>query len=517
MKCVDIAALILLIDASCCVYIKDNLHYEPVPWRPSPNCMQRPKDEQFLVVLSAREGMNKNVAMIAQAVEWAILTKRSFVEPAVCDSRIVSPFENLNQATEIVWRNVQKAFAQHPSHLCGARKKLGFSAYWDLEPSCQKVPIVPLDQWLDWWRQNNKTSIAFHINTDNKMHHQNQETQFSFDTKKILFVSGWYRSLANHLITSGACTLIPCFRSRILFPRSSSMAIHATRILKQLLPAKKRATFTCVQWRSETKCDKTNILSCARVLLASVLVAWRQHPSLLSIQNEHLIDNAMNSIVDNKSSKKYNPSPKPPLLFRNTNDEPPVTLFVSDIMPNTSATYSHVTHHPKNQTQDPYQDALDYLKLGLGLSDSSLSAELERYILDISDFGLRSLISQDLCAAAPILIMCLHPHRSCSKCARGLDSGFVAGIYNIRKNYNRKDLTSKISVITNTQHGIWQWPIPSPPHSSENKPKLPSPKHQPRVKPPAKEVSNLPRNKRTPPRIHIKKKDKSQIISHQRR
>jgi ferredoxin len=66
-----------------------------------------------------------------------------------------------------------------------------------------------------------------------------------------------------------------------------------------------------------------------------------------------------------------------------------------------------------------------------------------------ADDGERSIVEQLLCAAAPILVMCHTPR--CANCSRGLDSGYVAAIYQHRKQIFQK------SVRSNARGGIFDW------------------------------------------------------------
>ena len=57
------------------------------------NCLQpRTKPEQYVVMLSAFEQMNKNIGVVAEVASWAKKLGRTFVEPLYCRSRVAPPF-----------------------------------------------------------------------------------------------------------------------------------------------------------------------------------------------------------------------------------------------------------------------------------------------------------------------------------------------------------------------------------------------------------------------------------------
>ena len=462
--------------------------FDVEPWRPSWTCRQRPlKDEKFLVVTSAREGMNKNVAMIAEAAQWALELNRTLVEPAVCDSRVISPFDTLRDAGGSV--GGLKHGAVTPVSHCSAKKKYGFSAYWDLEDLCTKVPIAPLDEWLTWWRtrRHDQKKFAYHLpgRLANGIRHgiaMPKDTDAS-----ILFVAEWFRSVGNGALAGGSCTTKPCMRSKIRFIRSTRAGKHAQKLIETMIPLPHRDSFTCVQWRSELHATPDNVQQCARLLVASTFVAWYRHGVF---QNDSaILDHAAQKAGVTLAGRRRLTEDLSGRLF--VHDRQPITFFVTDLKPNTSVTFNA---EKDNETQSYYYTAaLSYVQTSFGLdrprnftneddddathvvgaqemsrrrrrhhhhhhgASRLISQDLEDAVLAVQDYGLQSLLSQDICAAAPILIMCLRTHGTpCSQCARGLDSGFVSGIYNIRSELRG------LSTTVNHQRGIWEWPEPIP-------------------------------------------------------
>ena len=443
-------------------------------WRGQEKCKKRPEDsdsdsseEKFLVVLSAREGMNKNVAMIAEAAQWALEMNRTFVEPAVCDSRVVSPFE------EVVEDDGSGRVARYvPSSPC--RRTLGFSEYWDLDLACEVVPLMGLQDWLELWDNRGKENFsrAFHTAPKDVRIHAIPKPQAT--SAKVLFVDGWFRSVQNPDITEGYCTSRPCMAGNFRFPRSSRAGTLAKTIFDNNVPEENRDTFTCVQWRSETKATSDNVQDCARFLVASTNVVWNTtvfptgDNNLTSFDDTNDDQGSQRTSLDEKNQDD-DEKKKPLADFTTIKSEEtrrkrarrlsssleesqrafidrPVTFLVTDLKANTSKTFKH---------SSSFDTAFDYLQTSLGLTDAKnvISLRLDAAVNALEDQGMQSLVSQDICAAAPVLIMCMRNHGSpCTHCARGLDSGFVSGIFNIRQ------AITTLSTNANEQNGVWEWP-----------------------------------------------------------
>ena len=80
-------------------------------------------------------------------------------------------------------------------------------------------------------------------------------------------------------------------------------------------------------------------------------------------------------------------------------------------------------------------------------------AALRHAIHVIKDDGMEAMIEQEMCAIAPVVVMCLghDDHSACHDCSRGMDSGFVAAITHLREGQFNK------STRANERGGIWQW------------------------------------------------------------
>ena len=65
------------------------------------NCLQpRTKPEQYVVMLSAFEQMNKNIAVVGEVAAWAKKLNRIFVEPTYCYSRVAPPFDSIEAGAQ---------------------------------------------------------------------------------------------------------------------------------------------------------------------------------------------------------------------------------------------------------------------------------------------------------------------------------------------------------------------------------------------------------------------------------
>ena len=80
-------------------------------------------------------------------------------------------------------------------------------------------------------------------------------------------------------------------------------------------------------------------------------------------------------------------------------------------------------------------------------------AALRHAIHVIKDDGMEAMIEQEMCAIAPVVVMCLghDDHSACHDCSRGMESGFVAAITHLREGQFNK------STRANEKGGIWQW------------------------------------------------------------
>ena len=74
------------------------------------NCLQpRTKPEQYVVMLSAFEQMNKNIAVVGEVAAWAKKLNRIFVEPTYCYSRVAPPFDSIEAGGSVL----QKELGNH--------------------------------------------------------------------------------------------------------------------------------------------------------------------------------------------------------------------------------------------------------------------------------------------------------------------------------------------------------------------------------------------------------------------
>lgn len=60
----------------------------------APHCLT-PRGDRYVVMLSAFEQMNKNIAVVAEVAAWARKLGRTFVEPMYCYSRVAPPFDSM--------------------------------------------------------------------------------------------------------------------------------------------------------------------------------------------------------------------------------------------------------------------------------------------------------------------------------------------------------------------------------------------------------------------------------------
>ena len=65
-------------------------------------CQAKKLPDKYLVLLSAWEQMNKNIAVVAEAAALAHKLGRTFVEPLYCRSRVVPPFDHPRDAGAVL-------------------------------------------------------------------------------------------------------------------------------------------------------------------------------------------------------------------------------------------------------------------------------------------------------------------------------------------------------------------------------------------------------------------------------
>ena len=258
-----------------------------VPWEPTSECRKRPKDakkETFLVMVGAHEQENKNIAMVAEAASWARELKRTFVEPVMCNSRIVSPFDSREEAGEKLFEEFGSAQAVTEPKTCRPGDgKLALSAEWDIDRMCKQVPTLSYPAFKALIADTPaarkagggpglRDDAAFHKSED--FAHDGKEISAGKENPKpkqakarVLYVSNWYRSLPSRVVTrQGGCTAHTCFDG-MQFLRAHRLQAFVRET------ARLAGRYTCVQWRSETKASLKTVEKCAAALVRGVAKA----------------------------------------------------------------------------------------------------------------------------------------------------------------------------------------------------------------------------------------------------
>ncbi|KAJ1462202.1 hypothetical protein M885DRAFT_611081 [Pelagophyceae sp. CCMP2097] len=233
--------------------------------------------EKYLVLLGAREQATKNIGVISEAASWAKSLKRTFVEPAMCNSRVVSPFFSEDELGPILRKNKHLYDWTYPE--CPG-EILGVSAFRDPGVACTAVPIMGLGEFRTMLFETpgglamRDSSFEFWAHASHDHGYGRANTAPPRSDARVLYIDrNFRRALPNHAVTNGACVHQPCF-GPFQWPYSPRLVgfVERTAIIATFFA---KGVYACVQWRSETRASDTTVLPCAKALANATKLALR--------------------------------------------------------------------------------------------------------------------------------------------------------------------------------------------------------------------------------------------------
>ena len=229
------------------------------------NCLQpRTKPEQYVVMLSAFEQMNKNIAVVGEVAAWAKKLNRIFVEPTYCYSRVAPPFDSIEAGGSVL----QKELGNHADRLrelnrtdlwkCSIAKQR-LSSVRDIGGLCRKVPTISPATFLQ--RLEAKPALKDSLAVFFQGAHLKEVLDGSRG-KSIVYLVGLHRRLvSNHDIADGRCITKTCHGLK---------AGPAPSLIKVARKAADKARpYTCVNVRSETTLTAASLRCPAQIYAAT--------------------------------------------------------------------------------------------------------------------------------------------------------------------------------------------------------------------------------------------------------
>ena len=229
------------------------------------NCLQpRTKPEQYVVMLSAFEQMNKNIAVVGEVAAWAKKLNRIFVEPTYCYSRVAPPFDSIEAGGSVL----QKELGNHADRLrelnrtdlwkCSIAKQR-LSSVRDIGGLCRKVPTISPATFLQ--RLEAKPALKESLAVFFQGAHLKEVLDGSRG-KSIVYLVGLHRRLvSNHDIADGRCITKTCHGLK---------AGPAPSLIKVARKAADKARpYTCVNVRSETTLTAASLRCPAQIYAAT--------------------------------------------------------------------------------------------------------------------------------------------------------------------------------------------------------------------------------------------------------
>ena len=315
---------------------------------------------------TAREQSNKGIGAVADAMFYARSLGRTFVEPAVKNSRIVDP----------------KTPGAHP-----------LSWYYNITEHENYVHILPLAYYRKICAYLTASKLVVYdnpiLNKRGGVSFQTEEQVRSFfrDFKSdVIVVDGlWRSSGVSHKYPSTMHPDVPRFHVSAFVRRTASQILE-----------KFGRPVACANWRTETAPATKpgadfGLVKCAAVFSESVAVKAA----------------AAAKLRKQADGTKKASSPSSPAAQHSI-------LLSTDLFPGNSDTY-----HRNNEVKA----ALKVVERSLG---ESLNVPLMQRIGNISDSGLRAFVEARICARSDIMIRCARKHGEfCTNCVKQ-QSGYLS-------------------------------------------------------------------------------------------
>ena len=227
-------------------------------------CRRPTCPDRYVVMLSAFEQMNKNIAVVGEVAAWAKKLNRIFVEPTYCYSRVAPPFDSIEAGGSVL----QKELGNHADRLrelnrtdlwkCSIAKQR-LSSVRDIGGLCRKVPTISPATFLQ--RLEAKPALKESLAVFFQGAHLKEVLDGSRG-KSIVYLVGLHRRLvSNHDIADGRCITKTCHGLK---------AGPAPSLIKVARKAADKARpYTCVNVRSETTLTAASLRCPAQIYAAT--------------------------------------------------------------------------------------------------------------------------------------------------------------------------------------------------------------------------------------------------------
>ena len=210
-----------------------------------------------MVLLTAWEQMNKNIAVVAEVAAYAREAGRTFVEPVYCRSRVRPPFDGpevvgaaFARASVPVQMRMRadydslkmKAVADSDLFKCD-EGKAGLSAARDVREMCDVVPTITAAAFVA------RLASAPHIRDDfvllgpKHTKHSLKRGAAAATNEAVVYVWDMHRHVPIRDIATGACVRRPCYG--MTFGPATHLVAAVARVAEAARP------YTCLNWRSE--------------------------------------------------------------------------------------------------------------------------------------------------------------------------------------------------------------------------------------------------------------------------
>ncbi len=207
---------------------------------PDPACRRNEYPDKYVVLLTAWEQMNKNVAVVAEAAAYARESGRTFVEPVYCRSRVRPPFDG----PEVIGAAFARALAVDPNYFKCDEDKAALSASRDVRTMCDAAPTITAAAF--------RASLAaagpalrddFAVLRPKDTKHSLRRGAASVSDRAVIYVWYMHRHVPIRDIATGACVRRPCYG--MTFGPATHLAAAVARVAEAARP------YTCLNWRSE--------------------------------------------------------------------------------------------------------------------------------------------------------------------------------------------------------------------------------------------------------------------------